>query len=110
MRFSQRVLLLAGMFGLLKLVPLYFYEGTLKQTQAPRLRLCRHLFTKGSSSNEYLKLIATTALGSFCRSVKALLTSSNILNDMRASWRAKVAWSLPIAFVGNVAIPPSEVT
>ena len=36
-RFSRWVFLLAGVIGLLELVPLYFYEPTLNRTQPPAL-------------------------------------------------------------------------
>jgi hypothetical protein len=36
-RFSQLVFLLAGIIGLIELLPLYFYETTLSRTQPPPL-------------------------------------------------------------------------
>jgi hypothetical protein len=36
-RFARRVFLLAGIVGMLELLPLYFYEPTLNRTQPPAL-------------------------------------------------------------------------
>ena len=66
--------------------------------------------TSGSSMSEYLNLISTDASGLCWRNVNARLTSSIMLNVMRANPSANFACSLSTAAAGVVTTPLSTAT
>ena len=96
-RFAERVLLVAGIVGLIELVPLYFAESTLSRTQPPPITHpdFYYGFIGVAAAWQVAFLIMSRetpfSVGAVCAKPRAvaapLAAASGDLRRLRASWR-----------------------